>query len=390
MAQRASEASESGSESAWRRHRRRAPGAVIFFCVLLAAPRARGGDALPAAARSAAELIPDGSRFFLDVDLGALKEHGPQDAVRRAVSTLAPLASESGLSAERLRSIVMANAEESLNGDKLPSWLLFAQDGAPPLLNKLESAFRRYTRAPIKPASAQGLAYRGNRDLSLVQLPLGPTLLAGAAGPGEIVAAWQGKSATPLLRSPRAELLQRVAGERPTTFRVWLTLTGAMQRSLVEDAHVPAAPLEVASALRLLPDRGAELWVLVRCSDEDTAKQLASWLSARLGVLAASAEVKLLGLAGYLQASKIASDGPLARLQLALSSADMAALLDRAIGMLATLVPRPVAPVAPEPASRPASAQKSLKSSQKTQRNQGQHHGPAKASSKAVPEGARR
>lgn len=311
--------------------------------------RAQAEEAGPAAGRSAAELVPAGTRFFLEIDLKALKVHGPPDEVGRAIATLEPIASETGLSAERLNTVVMASADELLNGDRLPSWLLFAQAGAPPPLSKLEAAFRRYTRAPLKAGSVAGLPYRGNNDLSLLQLPGGPTLVAGAAGPAEIAAAWQGKGQAPLLRAGRTEILQRAGGDRPTAFRLWLTLTGAMQRSLVEDAHVPAAPLELASALRLLPDRGAELWVVTRCSDEETAKRLTSWLSSRIATLASSSEVQLLGLAGYLQASKVASDGTLTRLQLTLGAADVAALFARAIGMLGSLGPRPsAAPAAAE------------------------------------------
>lgn len=309
-------------------------------CVLLLGPSA--ASASPST-RAAAELIPEGSRFFLEVDLGALREKGPTDAVRHVISTLAPIASESGLSAERLRSIIMASAEEPINGDKLPSWLLFAQDGAAPSMSKLEAAFQRYTRAALKPATVHGIAYRGNHDLSLVQLPGGPALIAGASGPAEVVEAWRGgsgKAAAPLIHSSRGELLQRAAGEGPTAFRVWLLLSSAMQRSLVDDAHVPAVPLEVASALRLLADRGAELGILARCSDEETAKKLATWLGTRLAVLASSGEVQLLGLSSYIQASKVVSDGPVARLQLSLSAGDLAALLERAVGMMASLAPR--------------------------------------------------
>lgn len=331
-------------------------------CALLLAPAASAASA--GGTRAAAELIPEGSRFFLEVDLGALRDKGPTDVVRRVISTLAPIASESGLSAERLRSIIMASAEEPINGDKLPSWLLFAQDGAAPSMSKLEAAFQRYTRAALRPATAHGIAYRGNHDLSLVQLPGGPTLVAGASGPAEIVEAWHGgsgKAAAPLVHSARAELLQRAAGERATAFRVWLTLTSPMQRSLVDDAHVPAAPLEVASALRLLPDRSAELVILARCSDEETAKKLATWLGTRLAVLASSGEVQLLGLAGYVQAAKVASDGLVARLQLPLSAEELAALLERAVGLMASLAPRasaarpeikPVATPVAKPAAR--------------------------------------
>ena len=320
--------------------------------MLLLAPAARAAPA--AGTRAAAELIPEGSRFFLEVELGALREKGPTEVVRRVISTLAPIASESGLSAERLRSIIMASAEEPINGDKLPSWLLFAQDGAAPSMSKLEAAFQRYTRAALKPATAHGIAYRGNHDLSLVQLPGGPTLVAGASGPTEIIDVWRGgpgKAAAPLVHSARAELLQRAAGDRATAFRVWLPLTSPMQRSLVDDAHVPAAPLEVASALRLLADRGAELVVLARCSDEETAKKLAAWLGTRLAVLASSGEVQLLGLASYVQATKVASDGLVARLQLSLSADELAALLERAVGMMASLAPR--APAA-KPETKPA------------------------------------
>lgn len=306
--------------------------------------------------RAPAELIPEGSRFFLELDLGTLRDKGPTDAVRRVISTLAPLTSESGLSAERLRSVVMASADEPMSGDKLPSWLLFAQDGAAPSLSRLEAAFHRYTRAALKPATTHGIAYRGNTELSLLQLPGGPTLVAGASGPGAIVAAWRGGSgpaAAPLVHSSRAELLQRAAGERPTAFRVWLTLTSVMQRSLVDDAHVPAAPLEVASALRLLPDRSAELGVLARCSDEETAKKLATWLSSRLAVLAASSEVQLLGLTRYVQASKVASEGLVARLQLSLSAEELAGLLERTVGVMGTLAPRVPEKSADQPDGKP-------------------------------------
>lgn len=329
--------------------------AAAACALLLGLPVASASPAI--ATRSAAELIPEGSRFFLEVDLGALRDKGPTDAVRRVISTLAPITSESGLSAERLRSVVMASAEEPINGDKLPSWLLFAQDGAAPSMSKLEVAFQRYTRAALKPVTAYGIAYRGNHDLSLVQLPGGPTLIAGTTGPAEIVEAWRGgpgKAAEPLVHSSRAELLQRAAGERPTAFRVWLTLTSAMQRSLVADAHVPAAPLEVASALRLLADRSAELGILARCSDEETAKKLATWLGTRLAVLASSGEVQLLGLSSYVQASKVASDGLVARLQLSLSADDLAALLERAVGMMGSLAPRaPTAKPETGPQTRP-------------------------------------
>ncbi len=383
MAQGASEAIGTRSRSVGRRCGRVAAGLVLVgavlgatrpapFCVwfdaLLGSQAAWAEEAAPAA-RSAAELVPADTRFFLEVDLKALKEHGPQEAVRRAISTLEPLASESGLSAERLNSVVMASAEGLLNGDRLPSWLLFAQAGAPPPLSKLETAFRRYTRAPLKPGNIGGLPYRGNSDLSLMQLPGGPTLVAGAAGPAEIAAAWQGKGQAPLLQAARAEILQRVTGGHASAaaFRLWLTLTSAMQRSLVEDAHVPAAPLELASALRLLPDRSAELWVVTRCSDEETAKRLSGWLSGRIATLASSSEVQLMGLSGYLQASKVASDGPLTRLQLTLGAADVAALFERAIGMLGSLAPRPAAAPAPadskkngparsKPAAKPAAA----------------------------------
>lgn len=329
--------------------------------MLLLAPAARAAPA--AGTRAAAELIPEGSRFFLEVELGALREKGPTEVVRRVVSTLAPIASESGLSAERLRSIIMASGEEPINGDKLPSWLLFAQDGAAPLMSKLEAAFQRYTRAALKPATAHGIAYRGNHDLSLVQLPGGPTLVAGASGPAEIIDVWRGgPGKAALVHSARAELLQRAAGDRATAFRVWLPLTSPMQRSLVDDAHVPAAPLEVASALRLLADRGAELVVLARCSDEETAKKLAAWLGTRLAVLASSGEVQLLGLASYVQATKVASDGLVARLQLSLSADELAALLERAVGMMASLAPR--APAA-KPETKPA-AKAEPKSDSKT------------------------
>jgi hypothetical protein len=274
------------------------------------------------------------------VNLGALRERGPTEVVQRMVSTLAPLASESGLSAERLRTVVMASAEERLDGEKLPSWLLFTQDGLAPPLSKLEATFRPYSRAVLKPGSVHGIAYRGNRDLSLLQLPGGPTLITGSAGPRAIVEAWQGQGGTPLLRSPQAELLQRVSGERPTGFRLWLTLTAAMQRGLVDDAHLPAVPLEVAVALRMLPDRGAELGLLSRCSDEETGKRLASWLSARLVTLAASGEVQLLGLASYAEACKVTSDGPVVKLQLAMNAAEVAGLLERAVGVLGSLAPR--------------------------------------------------
>ena len=309
-------------------------------CVLRAGPSAAGASP---STRAAAELIPEGSRFFLEVDLGALREKGPTDAVRHVISTLAPNASESGRSAGRLRSIIMASAEEPINGDKLPSWLLFAQDGAAPSMSKLEAAFQRYTRAALKPATVHGIAYRGNHDLSLVQLPGGPALIAGASGPAEVVEAWRGgsgKAAAPLIHSSRGELLPRAAGEGPTAVRVWLPLSSAMQRSLVDDAHVPAAPLEVASALRLLTDRGAGLGILARCSDEEAAKKLATWLGTRLAVLASSGEVQLLGLSSYIQASNVASDGPVARLQLSLSAGDLAALLERAVGRMASLAPR--------------------------------------------------
>ena len=359
MAQGASETSGTRPRLVGRRCGKVAAAGFVLFIGGLLGPRAAWAEeTAPAAARSAAELVPAGTRFFLEVDLKALKEHGPHEAVRRAISTLEPLASESGLSAERLNTVVMASADELLNGDRLPSWLLFAQAGAPPPLGKLETAFRRYTRAPLKPGSLAGLPYRGNSDLSLMQLPGGPTLVAGAAGPAEIVAAWQGKGQTPLLQAGRAEILQRVTGDRASAaaFRLWLTLTSAMQRSLVEDAHVPAAPLELASALRLLPDRSAELWVVTRCSDEETAKRLATWLSSRLATLASSSEVQLLGLSGYLQASKVASEGPLTRLQLTLGAADVAALFERAIGMLGSLAPRPAAAPAPDSSKKPGPA----------------------------------
>ena len=60
-------------------------------CVLLLGPSAVSASP---PTRAAAELIPEGSRFFLEVDLGALREKGPTDAVRHVISTLAPIASE--------------------------------------------------------------------------------------------------------------------------------------------------------------------------------------------------------------------------------------------------------------------------------------------------------
>lgn len=383
MAQGARETIGTRARWTWTRERFRARTWVTIggwgvLCLLLIP----AGNAA-AASRSAAELIPDNSRFFLEVDLQALREHGPQETVPRAESALAALASESGLSAERLRTVVMASGDEPLNGDRLPAWLLFTQAGEPPPLSKLENVFRRYTRAPLKPGSLHGLSYRGNSDLSLMQLPDGPTLVAGAAGPAEIIAAWQGsaQSRTPLVRSARAELLQRVSGDRAPAFRVWLALTSAMQRSLVEDAHVPAAPLEVASALRLLPERSAELWVLTRCSDEDTAKRLAAWLSARLTALATSQEMQLLGLGSYLQASRVASDGALMRVQLPIGATELAALSERAIGMLTSLAPHP-APALPAASSsaRPAAKKVRPGASQASDR--------AAGSAKAKPAGA--
>ena len=334
--------------------------AAALGLLLLGAGRVAAGEPSGPPPRSVAELIPAASRFFLEVNLGALRDRGPTDAVHRIVATLAPLASESGLSAERLRTIVMASAEDPLDGEKLPSWLLFAQDGAAPALGKLEATFRRYSHAPLKSATVSGISYHGNRDLSVLQLPGGPALVSGATGPRLIVEAWQGKGGTPLVRSPTTELMQRVSGERPTAFRVWLTLTAAMQRSLVEDARLPAVPTEVAVALRLLPDRGAELGLLGRCSDEETAKRLAAWLSARLVALGSSGEVQLLGLANYVQASKVTSDGALVSLQLPMSATEVAALLERAVGLLGTLAPHAPSgssgPATTEPSKRPAAA----------------------------------
>jgi hypothetical protein len=90
----------------------------------------------------------------------------------------------------------------------------------------------------------------------------------------------------------------------------------------------------------MLPDRGAELGLLSRCSDEETGKRLASWLSARLVTLAASGEVQLLGLASYAEACKVTSDGPVVKLQLAMNAAEVAGLLERAVGVLGSLAPR--------------------------------------------------
>jgi hypothetical protein len=117
-----------------------------------------------------------------------------------------------------------------------------------------------------------------------------------------------------------------------------------MQRSLVDDAHLPAVPIEIAMALRLLPERAAELSVLARCGDEEASKRLASWLSARLTSLASASEVQMLGLVGYVKAARVAREGQgqgsLVELELPLSGDELGGLIERAIGVAGGLLPR--------------------------------------------------
>jgi hypothetical protein len=354
MAQGRREAAVGRPAIAWRSVGRCIAATLAGVLLLAAAPAvASGPGSLPA--RPAAELIPEGARLFLEIELNTLRQKGPDEAVRHGLSLLAPLASGAGLNIDRLRTVIMANSDEPMSGDRLPSWLLFVQDGAAPALSSLESTFRPYAHTALKAGTMSGLPYRGNRELSLVALPGYAALVAGAAGPRAIIDAWQGRGGTPLIRSPRAELLQKASGttgagasaaDRPaaaagsTALRLWLSLTAAMQRGLVEDAHLPAVPSEIAMALRMLPEHAAELSMLARCSDEEASKRLAGWLGARVSSLASTGEIQMLGLATYVKAAKIVCDGAIVELDLPLSGDELGGLIERAIAVAGGLVPR--------------------------------------------------